>query len=445
MWHRLINFAPSAKFRTAAFYFVCLSVPIVFDYATNHIPQRAYRPGESFFSRIWKADYWYQSITSAGRNTPKPRFVTLVTLTPGIEKEAWLSLNRCTHRVFIGKLIESIADHGPSMLVVDRWYSPMPTETCGSDQPSNMLVESVGRASSRAHVVLAIDSLNSNEIYTDGSCRPVPHLVEDEEDVLVEPLKFKSKAGSAGIDYGLARLDDDLRRLPLAFWAFNDCSSAQRHVGRSLYPTLTGAVAAYLGRTITTDLIIPGHHPYTNFMLESEFPQIDASKLICGLENCTNTPEQTANLEKLRNRIVVIGQRDGADIHGTPVGKMQGMVIHANYIESVLWERFFVPLNPVAQILISLGWFLVIDFLFKLRKLSPEMQLVVALAVTALLSLVLFSVIIVYWGVFFAILPPTVLAILGKYLSRRFDVFATVSREMELKPAADAGAPTNNA
>jgi CHASE2 domain-containing sensor protein len=87
------------------------------------------------------------------------------------------------------------------------------------------------------------------------------------------------------------------------------------------------------------DSIAEGRFVYGSFIPQSEFQTIPIETLHQG------TPQALADS---RGRILVVGGNwhdalgngDLVDAHDTPVGKMAGIFVHANYIEALLDERF---------------------------------------------------------------------------------------------------------
>jgi CHASE2 domain-containing sensor protein len=73
--------------------------------------------------------------------------------------------------------------------------------------------------------------------------------------------------------------------------------------------------------------------------------------------HCSDNPE----LRKLRDRVAVVGQVwPGQDVHESVIGAVPGVVLQANYIESLLDQRIFKPLDPWLQLLIGAVWLLLI-------------------------------------------------------------------------------------
>lgn len=413
-------------------------MPVAFERLTHELPGQASHPNESWSTRIWKADFWYQSLMSLGGNKSTVDYVTVVRISNTEDPESWLSANPCTHRPLMGALVREIAKYKPVLIVVDFWYRPRVLTSCRLPDPTNALQAGVKDASNDVPVIMARDSAEVDELPT--FCRPTFPLKPDVEDVLVPSVDFTTSAGQAGVFWGLSRFDNDTRRLPFAFWTYADCAAGLAKRDRKLTPTIAGITSQLLRRTFPNTLMEPESHPFTTFVPEREFPSIHASELVCippelitesDQHRCSDETTRRRNLNLLRNRIVIIGEDYYGDMHKTVEGSMSGMAMHGNYIEAILARRYFAAASPIVTIPLTILWFLLIEFVFKRERFSPEAALGISLGLSAVVSFILFSFIRVYWGFYCAVVPPGLLALLGKYLSCRAEKYSVKYKTIE--------------
>jgi hypothetical protein len=85
-------------------------------------------------------------------------------------------------------------------------------------------------------------------------------------------------------------------------------------------------------------------HPYTSFLREDQFPTtMRAVDLICSnppneswRNICSRTRILRVNAQTFADKIVIIGIAGvGGDIHQSVLGKVPGVILQANYIESL--------------------------------------------------------------------------------------------------------------
>jgi len=110
-------------------------------------------------------------------------------------------------------------------------------------------------------------------------------------------------------------------------------------------------------------------HPFTSFLRESEILTYSAIQLVCDpsilqpsrWEDCT---AGAVGNDAFRNHIVVIGNRIADDFHPSVIGTVPGVVLQANYIESLLDGRYFTPVPFWPAFLVNLALSLGIGWLF---------------------------------------------------------------------------------
>src|SRR5262249_11106284 len=106
-------------------------------------------------------------------------------------------------------------------------------------------------------------------------------------------------------------------------------------------------------------------HPYTSFVEEARLPILQAIDVICSRPEgqewkaiCDNQVEKRCIDSKLlTDKVVLVGLAGlNSDLHETLIGKVAGVVLQANYVESLLTGRVFKPVSWWLQILIGLLW-----------------------------------------------------------------------------------------
>lgn len=379
------------------------------------------------WARFFQAAFWYQTTVKAGNRRPRAHYVRLVTLVKGREPDE-IFQNMCRQRVFMAKLLTRIEEARPALIVVDKFYSLHSCES--ADDPGNKEFLQALR-SSEVPVVLGLKSSDSEELEA--------QQLSDEErkalrgaDLVLEPT-FPFSAEN--VRYGLIRGDRDTRKIPLQWMVFDTRSDLAAHKKPHLSPTVPRLAAEIFdASSVATpnmkDYLSRRIHPYTSFLSEREFPTFSASELVCepvlkpGDSNWADCRSGALGNDLLRNHIVVIGNRTIEDFHASVVGIVPGMVLQANYIESLLDDRYFAPVPWWLGIAINFVVALVIIGLFfraifsKSKAVSPDAALVGSV-VLILLGWMLVYLLVLHLGYYLSIWFPGVVALLVMWAHER--------------------------
>ena len=309
--------------------------------------------------------------------------------------------NPCSKRAFTAAIITRLAQFSPSVIAVDHWYSP---DRCnlGKEDPerSGELTAAIRTVSTTTRIVIGADSDSWEELSEDElsalrqrGFSPGDQIVNPPEPTLA-PTEFNSD----NVRSALVRLNCDNRRIPLLWHVYLDrkhipnnavmATSLALETARIDQSTLTPALNSRVrsrqypssigegessslknGSSIDR-LIADRQHPFTGFMGESEFSPLrdgqllTASALLCGSNvqgtalamkdwsHCNGAKPE--DLAKLRSTVIVIGQNIDSDQHKSVLGTVPGYLLHANYIDALLSDFYFRPLNPWAELGLTL-------------------------------------------------------------------------------------------
>jgi hypothetical protein len=137
-------------------------------------------------------------------------------------------------------------------------------------------------------------------------------------------------------------------------------------------------------------LLYEGRHPYSSFTARKDLPTASAASIYC-----LDPPEQSvidcsrvspARDFDLTGRIAVIGDASG-DTHESVLGEVPGVVLHANYIEALLDDRYYIPLGQWTSILVILLSCGVIQLVFWTTE-KPEKAWLYSVGALLLLAVV---------------------------------------------------------
>jgi hypothetical protein len=362
------------------------------------------------------ARMWYQRITMIGYRKPRPHFVRLVVISPPAVS------NKCEGREFMAALLRRLAVLCPSLIVIDIDYSSQFCAESSTDkQASADLKQAVADVSRTVPIVIGQWSDTQEELED--------HREKDLLRLLGEAgIRMKAKemvlssnlvaANGSSVEYGLLRMDCDNRRIPL-FWSGYERIGA-RFEKRERVPSLVLAAAQVSDPETAkhlAELWSQDKHPLTNFVPESAFKPITGESVICGSigANFHDCPAQDNRELGLRGKVVMIGQVIGDD-HDSVLGKkIPGVVLQANYLESLLDDRYFRSLNLVFELGLTIACFVIVELIFRFSA-SPFFGFLYSAAFVMLLWGICYIAFLA-WGYFIFLWINTLLAVIATLLS----------------------------
>jgi hypothetical protein len=348
--------------------------------------------------------------------------VAIVYIDPTVEPAELLS-NTCASRVFLAKLVQDLNKLHANVIVIDKYYSE---DACGEKDKNDFFKATLGGSAVPVVLGQPTHPLSSNAKL---------------EGCMGMSRGITFPAG-ANVRFGLTRLDTDPLKLPTRWPVLNDLD----HPNGTpvLLPDEAGdslSLVAAKAQAPTIESIDPmpklltaGTHPYTTFV---DLPSIHAMTAICTAEDkpvySDGTPvpcdtqkwkQDAANIDghqlNLMGKVVIIGDIADADmqpfpkvVQPFPAGQVPGVYLHANYIQSLLDQRFLTQtplwLTITFLMLFVIGIYCLYWAHDKNEKplLTPERALIgslallicmVLLSVGALLALNYFTPVWALWG-----------------------------------------------
>jgi hypothetical protein len=384
------------RYTLRLFAYVCaIGIPFLIDHAFLVTPQDMCRPKrlESSTSGDLLETAIYNTFTAYSFHPKRRRYTTVVALRDADLPDHLFS-DKCEQRQFLAQVIVEAQKEGASMIAIDKYFS---TEGCTDRKATEALVKAIGEASNNIPVVVGVntDTADDAERRSQDFPRiPVGEPIACQKETarldLIRLAVPYQKLGARGIHEGLLRLNADVRKIPLAWSVFTAAPPVQTVRVQSL--ALAASVLwdrELLSRpAIRRDLDV-GKHPLTSFITVGEpngIPTVRAADLACrsGLVipeyNCKN-PNLANDL--LGGRIVLIGDDTREDRHLTPVGDLAGVYVQANYIESLLDDRYFKTGPSLWELVSVLIWIALIEVTFlKTKSYAAEARAAITLATT---------------------------------------------------------------
>lgn len=391
---QLIKFAITAA--TIALYLVLLLVPFgtdIWDYF-----EKCPRGELSWSQKLSEAPFGYQRLTTSSRRPPRAHSVKIISLAKGQEPDDIFAPHLCRQRVFVSKLLERVESFRPAVIVIDKYFS---SEGCEEKEPNERLRNSV--ATSPVPIIIGLQTLTGREIERDERFTAAEKNAIGATCLMLAPyFKFDDRGFRSTVKYGLIRLNHDTRKIPLQWSVYGDPADLDRGTPSSM-ASLSLATAEQFQQgmphaRVLDELLSQGKHPFTGFL--REIPTISAIEVLCGKkpwtdpnwENCQGKDLPVDN--DLQNRIVIIGEfGNELDLHESVIGEISGVVLQANYVESLLDDRFLSPVNKWISLLVNLIWVVIVELCFA-NSSSPTLGLFYSLVSLLVLAAICYLLVL---------------------------------------------------
>jgi CHASE2 domain-containing sensor protein len=335
------------------------------------------------YFKIFSPDFIYEWMIGAPERPAEYISVVIVGKDSGtaimnsVESGGKTVSTACERRRYIAHLLNALASFGPRVIVLDVWFDP---EFC-SEQNSQPLWDALDAVSKRIPVVSGIGSYDLSEVV---STWPAELAAVGRRRSMLEPTELVSmpainpiRSSSGQIIQAVVELDSDSRKIPLSwpvyrhFAAITDGAKPDRIDSLSI-----AAVRAFnpqdqilkrVDALDSTNLPVASTStpPYTSFLREENLPIFRADDIICSSVavdvsrgNCSTIGATALDLKAvITGKVVLLGLAGfGSDVHKSVIGNVPGVVLHANYVESLLQGRVYLPVPIFFQALIWLVW-----------------------------------------------------------------------------------------
>jgi hypothetical protein len=435
--------------------------PFVADHMTELFGQspvgRWYSPVLEWFD----PNRLYQITLFGAAHGIAPDFVSVVLIRPGKEPEEVSSTNVCRQRAFLARVLNQVALAHAAVIAIDKSYG---CSACPSDDPGTAALRTTIQEVARdVPVIVGLRTEDSNDLRQSDPTvadRLAKSGLDNNDEILLPALNFTIPGSS--VNYGLIRIDKEIRRIPLGWRTYRDRSAVDRTLppsgeisadcapvidpGHIMVATLSVAAArAFNSRRLNKPLrkmYDSVTHPYFSFFRDRDLDSLSVSsaiEVLCGIGSGARTdwtkcqtPLRGGFEDAFRNRVVFIGEQAEGDFW-RPIDKtVPGVVLQASYTESLIEQKYLRPMAKGADVLASLAWLLIVECIFRYRKANPERALGWSLLSTAVLMLVFYRFLIVEAGIYFNLWPPSIAAILFRYLGAKVPEPAVATEPLQI-------------
>jgi len=310
--------------------------------------------------------------------------------------------NVCASRAFLTRLVPDLAKLGAQVVMIDKYYS---TSACDDDKINTLFQSTLETSAVPVVVGSHTNPLPSGS--SAGGCLAIP----------TDAMQFKP--GTA-VQKGLIRLNADTLKIPIRWPVFDATKNPPAQLPPEQGDTiaLLAAQAADPGiekRGQLPKLIAKSINPYTTFI---DLPTINELTAVCSAEpdpivingkmiDCGRwrhpAHDLTADHQSLQGKVVAVGDVSDDDMQSFPGGDKLGVYLQANYVESLLDQRFLTEV-PIWVTLTTLVLFIVAvyalywahDASHKPYISSPERAFIASIIAFAVLLLVSFQALLVF-------------------------------------------------
>jgi len=370
--------------------------------------------------------FWYQFVVKAGRRKPRDRYVRLVTLVQSREPREIFD-NMCRQRLFMGKLLRKIEQSEPAVIVIDKFFSP---SSCPNldDEGNQEFLQSL--RDTRIPIIVGLRTSDPEQLAIQSELTGSEKKALQKANLVLEPVLQFGAGGN--VKYGLIRAHRDARRVPLQWAAYNERADLEAGKPPHTLPTLSQLSARAFDPTVFTEptlkeLLSENKHPFTSFLAENEIITFSAIQLVCDPSipqpsNWEDCRPGTLGDDLFRNHVVIIGNRTGDDFYPSVIGTVPGVVLQANYVESLLDGRYLKPVNLAFALFINALLVVLIARMFYKAILSGAISPDLALAGSLLVIFfgwALVYLVALHLGYYLVIWFPGVIALVAIWAHSR--------------------------
>jgi hypothetical protein len=341
-------------------------------------------------------DTVYHRIAASGPRKPRPHYTTLIEIDPKRDPGGPTRDNICAEREFLGYMLSKLAGAGVAAVAIDKHFR---ATGCPSGDPGTATLRRGAGALCGAGIPLTV---GRSLIQAGPQSFPA-----------VEPgLDLSETTGSCKVLWGIDNTNPDNRRVPLTWLC-------QRVDGRpgdlETYPGFAMAAARSVNLMLEKSnnrlyrLAHSGTHPFTSFVRAEQWDgyRLTAGEAVCGhaielgqpWQACATPSFDGPLREMLRGRLVVVGEVSPLeDEHAAVIGNVPGYILQANFVESILDDRLFVPVPETVNYLSGFIFFALFEYIREGARKRGVLRTLLLLSVLVLSAALVVYIVILHLG-----------------------------------------------
>jgi CHASE2 domain-containing sensor protein len=286
--------------------------------------------------------------------------------------------NACAARLYVARLLDRLRPARPRVVAIDYWFNEA---TCpAADEGTRELQRAISdNDQAGIPVAIALHTLDH---------KTFRRLIEPDLQ-LVAAGQIDFRPGRSSVTRGLARFNRDLQMLPVTWPTY--ATERDFEAGHSeQIPSLSLVAARLYDGTLSDDplltqMLAERAHPLTTLIPLGRIPRFTSISVLCGGPGDWRTCTPGTSHDPFGGRAVFIGDDapESPDYFTTLAGTGPGVLLHANYLLSLLDRRFFAPVHGSILIAEAAAMALAVALLFLRFRFRPELALTLSLAVCA--------------------------------------------------------------
>jgi len=418
-----------SRLRRTVFRIVIVAA-VLFPFLLENLPELVERYPLGFVGEILgNTGALYQRLVTLSPQPLESRYVAVLSLDEK-SRLGYLLHDACGMRKYVAKLLPALIRTSPSVLVLDISFWRDNCSSGGEPDAINKNLIRVINSTAASVPVLVAQTGQSTDDFRDEDVERLRKAGLSASELVVKPALLPIPRTIDGhldnrgpVYFGLTKFDNDLRKIPVEWLAFPS-EQEVRPDNLQIVPSLAFEAAILYRATFPDrgarlrELANFGRHPYTSFLRAKQFTVVSADSF-CGtstdLGDC-NPDARSETFRDLRSRIIFVG--GNSDLQSTVVGKMPGVLIHANYVESLLDGRYLKPVSYGWQLLLACCWFAAVQAPFLLRRNRPKLGLGSAVAFSLLIwiaiAIFIYYFAVINLGFYLSLFVPSLIAIIAR-------------------------------
>ena len=303
----------------------------------------------------------------SGFRKPRSHYVRLVVLAPETtpKDSADIFAIVCKKREYLAGVIRDLGALQPAVIAMDLFPQAV---ACGGQEDSD-LQDAIRDVSATIPIVIAKRTESMEELieHHDPELEALRKAGIGDRDLALEPhLPLQG----ALLKYGISRLSCDTRAVPFSWMVYDPKEVLEGGAKPEPQPALAYQTATTYDSELRTaiDAFRSRHdRAVITFLPEEAFRSI----VPADIRRCIDSKDAKCLAElrdAFRGKIALIGELSDTDQHNTVLGKVSGYLLHANYAEALLDDRYASPLSPWLELLLAALSILIIVLIFDISE-----------------------------------------------------------------------------
>jgi len=330
----------------------------------------------------------YQMVVSDIIGSPSMSNTAVIEIDPG-EMNGRFSTNAvCSQRLFIAELVRTLVEtqQHPKIIAIDKHFGKTSCEESEADRSNTQSLQ---------------------EAFTAASLKNVTVVVGLRLDESVAPSRYGNRVARPLVDYkdfehvarGVFNVAGNVRQAPLLFLGVPSGSETANEMYSFAWQIVHARQPKDMAKLKESLPNMDETAPYISFIRDAvaKSHTYSAYSVICSVApqraeglglDCSEVKQEKDFPKNVDQRIVIIGERSEHDMHQSPIGRIYGYFLHANYVEALLARRYVFPASNWVNFLVGIAIFLGLEASFFFLERRQWWALIAGLVGSFLLAFI---------------------------------------------------------